>query len=160
MKMFTSSFQESKSTEGSINDISQEAFHEFLRYIYTETIENIDLYVLELLAISDLYEVEDLKAICKAQLQTSLTEENAPFVFQYAHRYRCDDDLKEASFKLIKGQVANEFHFILYFNLSKCSSNILLGSFYETISSCRMSFSMHQKLCKMQSTSRAKCSTH
>ena len=103
MKMFTSSFQESRSSEGTIKDISKEAFQEFLRFLYTETIQNIDQHVLELLAIADLYQVEDLKAICKAQLQTGLTEENAPFVFQYAHRYRCDDDLKEAAFKLIKG---------------------------------------------------------
>jgi hypothetical protein len=101
--MFTGKFQESSSTEGSIKDISKEAFEEFLRYLYTETIENIDFHVLELLAIADLYEVDDLKAICKAQLQISLTEENAPFVFQYAHRYRCDNELKEAAFKLIKG---------------------------------------------------------
>jgi hypothetical protein len=47
--------------------------------------------------------VEDLKIICKAQLQTGLTEENAPFVFQYAHRYRCDDELKLTAFKLIQG---------------------------------------------------------
>ena len=103
MKMFTSNFQESTSTTGTINDVSKEAFQEFLRFLYTETLENIDLYVLELLAISDLYEVEDLKAICKAQLQTGLTEENAPFVFEYAHRYRCDNELKVAAFKLIQG---------------------------------------------------------
>lgn len=105
MKMFTSNFQESKSSEGTIKDISKEAFQEFIRFLYTETIENVDQHVLELLAIADLYEVEDLKAICKAQLQTGLTEENAPFVFQYAHRYRCDDELKEAAFRLIKGYV-------------------------------------------------------
>jgi hypothetical protein len=103
MKMFTSNFAESTSNEGTINDISKEAFKEFLSFLYTETIEHIDLYVLELLAISDLYQVEDLKIICKAQLQTGLTEENAPFVFQYAHRYRCDDELKLTAFKLIKG---------------------------------------------------------
>lgn len=103
MKMFTSNFQERTASEGTINDISKEAFQEFLRFIYTETVENIDQHVLELLAISDLYEVEDLKTICKAQLQTGLTEENAPFVFQYAHRYRCDDELKVAAFGLIQG---------------------------------------------------------
>lgn len=103
MKMFTSNFSESISTEGTINDISKEAFQEFLRFLYTETIDNIDLYVLELLAISDLYQVEDLKVICKAQLQTGLTEDNAPFVFEYAHRYRCDEELKMAAFKLIQG---------------------------------------------------------
>lgn len=109
MKMFTSSFNEGKSSQGTIKEISKEAFQEFLRFLYTETIEDIDVYVLELLAISDLYEVEDLKAICKAQLLTGLTEENAAFVFQYAHRYRCDDELKEASFKLIQGY--NEISF-------------------------------------------------
>lgn len=103
MKMFTSNFSESIATEGTINDISKEAFQEFLRFLYTETIEKIDLHVLELLAISDLYQVEDLKVICKAQLQIGLSEENAPFVFQYAHRYRCDDELKLAAFKLIRG---------------------------------------------------------
>lgn len=116
MKMFTSNFQESTSTTGAINDISKEAFQEFLRFLYTETLENIDLYVLELLAISDLYEVNSLKAICKAQLQTGLTEENAPFVFQYAHRYRCDDDLKVASFKLIQGWVFVVIFHSIYFS--------------------------------------------
>jgi hypothetical protein len=116
--MFTSDFNESRSNEGRINDITKEAFQEFLRFLYTETIEDIDLYVLELLAIADLYEVEDLKAICKAQLLTGLTEENSTHVFQYAHRYRCDSELKEAAFKLIKSSfqkhnidIPNEFLF-------------------------------------------------
>ncbi|KAG5679515.1 hypothetical protein PVAND_009078 [Polypedilum vanderplanki] len=118
MKMFTSDFNESHSKEGRINDISKEAFQEFLRFLYTETIEDINLYVLDLLAIADLYEVEDLKAICMAQLLTELTEENAPHVFQYAHRYRCDNELKDAAFKLIKSsfqknniEIPNEFIF-------------------------------------------------
>lgn len=103
MKMFTCDFQESKSSHGTISDCSKEAFREFLRFIYTETVENLETYVLELLAIADLYEIEDLKALCKAELLTGLTEDNAQYVFQYAHQYRCDDDLKDAAFKLIQG---------------------------------------------------------
>lgn len=57
---------------------------------------------MELLKIADKYEVDDLKTICELHLLKNLTEEAAVELFTCAHKFRCNLDLKKASFDYIK----------------------------------------------------------
>lgn len=100
--MFTGNFQENKTSTGKFPGMSHEAFLDFLHFIYTDSVRNIKAHIIELLEVSDLYEVEGLKKICEAQLLRGLSEENSGDIFQYAHRYRCQVNLKRAAFELIK----------------------------------------------------------
>lgn len=100
--MFTSDFKEKQSNSAIVKNISPEAFLDFLYFLYTDTVKDLKSHVIELLAIADLYEVEDLKTICQKQMLNGLSDENAADIFQYAHRYRCEKNLKEAAFKIIK----------------------------------------------------------
>lgn len=104
--MFTGDFQESKMSEGKFFGMSHEAFLDFLRYLYTDEITNLENHVIELLETSDIYEVEGLKKICEDQLMKGLTEENSADIFQYAHLYRCQMTVKKAAFQLIKKSFA------------------------------------------------------
>lgn len=100
--MFTGEFQEKKKNKTIINSVSHEAFHDFLRFLYTDTLNDLETHVVELLELSDIYEVKVLKRLCENQLLIGLTDGNAVDIFQYAHRYRCDISVKEAAFKRIK----------------------------------------------------------
>lgn len=102
MTMFTGEFQEKKTGEGIIRNISHEAFHDFLRYLYTDSVANLKDHVIELLAITHMYQVQGLKDICVTELLSGLDEDNAADIFQYAHLYQCDKSLKEAAFAIIK----------------------------------------------------------
>lgn len=145
MKMFTGDFQESKLDKGAISDISHKAFLDFLRFLYTNSVDDLKSYVLELLSISDLYEVEGLKKMCESQLMSGLNEENAPDIFQYAHRYRCDNKLKVTAFALIKKYEYTRYVFVNFisFYFSKDHSR-------GTTLTYLMSFLKYQKLFKRQ----------
>lgn len=99
-KMFATDYK--TSDKGIMNDISKDAFKEFLRFIYTGGVEKLKQHALELLKIADKYEVDDLKSICELHLMTNLTESDAVDLFTCAHKYRCNADLKKASFEFIK----------------------------------------------------------
>jgi len=100
LKMFSTDHINSK--EGVMHDISKEAFRDFLNFTYTGEIKNMDSHAFELLMISDKYKIEDLKSSCVRHLLSCLNEENAVEVFQAAHKYHCNRDLKTKAFAHIK----------------------------------------------------------
>lgn len=102
MTMFTGEFEEKKTSAGIIKNISHDAFSDFLRYLYSDSVNNLKSHVIELLAVAHMYEVQGLKKLCESELLRGLSEENSADIFQYAHLYQCDRSLKEASFNLIK----------------------------------------------------------
>lgn len=102
MTMFSGEFQESKANAGKISNVSKEAFKDFLRYLYTDSVLEIKNLVIELLELADYYEVKGLKTLCEAELMSGLTEENSADIFLNAHLYRCEKPLKEAAFRYIK----------------------------------------------------------
>jgi len=102
MKMFTGEFKERSTSKGVIKNVKKEAFQKFLGFIYSG---NIDLNaddVIDLLDLSNKYEVDDLKAVCVLHLLKDLNAENAHDIFQYSHFYNCSIDLKKTAFKLIQ----------------------------------------------------------
>lgn len=97
--MFSTDFKES--TEGQINDVSEEGFEEFLRFIYTGEMKNFENYAKELLELAFKFKVEDLKIVCEKYLLKTLNEKDAVGTYHTAHNY-CLDDLKKAAFQHIK----------------------------------------------------------
>lgn len=84
---------------------SQSRKEKFLRFIYTGEVNNLFEHVIELLAAAHKYKVEDLKKLCTNHLLYYLSDENAEEVFQYAHLYDCERNLKQKSFFLIQQYV-------------------------------------------------------
>ena len=71
--MFQSNMKENELGTVEIEDIQQEAFSEFLNYIYTGSISlSFDKYGKELLALADKYQVDELKRACVYELISKL----------------------------------------------------------------------------------------
>lgn len=90
--MFSSEYKESK--ESVSNGVSKESFAEFLNFIYTGKVIDLDTHDKKLLVVADKYEVRDLNTVCKLHLLTVLSDVEATEVFQAAHKYHCSTDLK------------------------------------------------------------------
>lgn len=102
--MFFGVFQESR---GKMPEVSKNAFHAFLKYLYADLVIDVNLYAFEISKLAHYYEVTELKNICEAQLLKELNYENALEMFHHAHRFRFEVQLKKRSFDLIQ-----ELHFI------------------------------------------------
>jgi len=100
--MFAGEFKERSGSKVEIKDISKEAFQKFLDYIYSCEVSLTADDVIELLDLSNKYEVDDLKAVCQEHLLKELNDDNAHDIFQYAHFYNCSMDLKKAAFELVQ----------------------------------------------------------
>lgn len=98
--MFNEDFKDSK--ESFLNDISKDAFEDFLHFIYTGETKNLEKHARELLMIADKYSVDDLKTFCEMHLLTKLNDDDAIEIFQSSHKFRCSLDLKKAAFARIK----------------------------------------------------------
>lgn len=96
-----------------IIDASPEAFSEFLRFFYANTITISMENVAELMYLADKYHVSECLSVCSKFLQQSLTIENICFGYDLAIRYR-QNDLKanleqKISAKTKDVLVSNEF---------------------------------------------------
>lgn len=100
LKMFSTEYKDSK--EGELYDISSDAFEDFLKFIYSGEVKNLSSHAIELLMISDRYRVDDLKSTCENHLLNDMREDNAPEIFQVAHKFRCNFELKHRAFEFIK----------------------------------------------------------
>jgi BTB/POZ domain len=89
-----------------MKDISADVFLDFLRYLYTNRVENMPGMQLqrwiELLHLAHFYQVEGLKFLCENEMKKSLTESNAFDLFQCAHLYESRTDLIQDAFDLIR----------------------------------------------------------
>jgi len=97
--MFQSNMKENELGTVEIEDIQQEAFSEFLQYIYTGSISlSFDKYGKELLAVADKYQVDKLKRACKKELISKLDAENCSEMIVMAE---CNKSmkLKKAAFE-------------------------------------------------------------
>lgn len=102
-RFFNSEFKEKHQNQQVLKTtLSNHAFKELIRYIYTGDVHDLSKHAFQLLQASDYYQIESLKLICEEELLKILTENNANKIFQCAHLYRCSDPLKKAAFDLIK----------------------------------------------------------
>eukprot|EP01111_Echinosteliopsis_oligospora_P000237 TRINITY_DN10212_c0_g1_i1.p1 TRINITY_DN10212_c0_g1~~TRINITY_DN10212_c0_g1_i1.p1 ORF type:complete len:360 (-),score=81.50 TRINITY_DN10212_c0_g1_i1:89-1168(-) len=96
-KMFSSGMKESTENKVIIQETDAHSFKLLLRFIYTGTIDNESLQAntQELMALSDKYDVEDLKALCDTTLLDQLTPQSACHILLLADAYH-SVRLKEA----------------------------------------------------------------
>ena len=98
--MFQSNTMENANGLVEIEDIQQEAFSEFLNYIYTGSISlSFDKYGKELLAVADKYQVDKLKRACEKELISKLDAENCSEMIVMAECNKAEK-LKKAAFEL------------------------------------------------------------
>ena len=98
--MFQSNMKENELGTVEIEDIQQEAFSEFLNYIYTGSISlSFDKYGKELLAVADKYQVDKLKRACEKELISKLDAENCSEMIVMAECNKAEK-LKKAAFEL------------------------------------------------------------
>ncbi|KAG5676302.1 hypothetical protein PVAND_006149 [Polypedilum vanderplanki] len=75
-KMFKANMSESKSKSGKFNDIDGDTFLEFLRFIYTGQVENLEDIASSVIYAADKYEIIELKKLCAESLMENLSVEN------------------------------------------------------------------------------------
>lgn len=100
--MFLNEYQDGEIEKTVIKDISKATFEEFIRFIYTGKVKDLDKHVIDLMALSQQFEIETLKKVCETHLASELKESNALEIFNSVHRYRFKNELKQSSFKLIQ----------------------------------------------------------
>ncbi|XP_014227261.1 speckle-type POZ protein A-like [Trichogramma pretiosum] len=118
--MFTYDMIENQSKLVEMKDVSLEAAIEMLRYIYTGGVKNNEISLtIELLKVSDKYELEELKKKCGQILSSNLSTENALKMLEISDTYSADY-LKKETVDFIKVHISGltDFHEI---------SNLILG---------------------------------
>ncbi|RWS22824.1 Speckle-type POZ protein-like protein [Leptotrombidium deliense] len=74
--MFTSGFKEATNNEVRVDDIDVKVFEELLRYIYTDSVVNIDDVAKGLLVAAEKYNLPPLKSMCEFALLKDLHVDN------------------------------------------------------------------------------------
>ncbi|KAL7298421.1 hypothetical protein TKK_0008212 [Trichogramma kaykai] len=86
--MFRHDMLEKKSQSVKMTDISYETAVEVLRYIYTGSVENQELFqAMNLLAAADKYQLETLKSMCEQIIGSNLSTENVVDILRVADKY-------------------------------------------------------------------------
>ncbi|XP_014217977.1 protein roadkill-like [Copidosoma floridanum] len=97
--MFTKNMVEKNTNTVLINDITYEAFHEMLRFMYTGEIKDINMAA-DLLYAADKYQIKDLKTICIENLVTNINADNIVGYFHLAERHN-SETLKSKTVKFL-----------------------------------------------------------
>lgn len=77
-------------------DLSKELAEEFLRYIYSDQIDNLDNFAPQLLSLAERFSLQGLKELCERNLIETITPENIASRLLIADEFGCDA-LKKAS---------------------------------------------------------------
>jgi len=84
--------KESQQTEITINDLSADVFNIFLSYVYYEQFEITDInQALDVLALSNLYQYDQLKKDMSHYIQRYLTLENCCYIYSHAYHNEAAD---------------------------------------------------------------------
>ncbi|KAL7298480.1 hypothetical protein TKK_0008264 [Trichogramma kaykai] len=96
--MFKHEKGENKTQSVDMVDIAYETAAELLRYIYTGSVENQELFqAMDLLAASDKYQLEELKSVCEQMIGSNLSAENAVDILRAAEKHNAKYLLKKAT---------------------------------------------------------------
>lgn len=103
--MFCREWAESKCNEIVVSDHSYEAFYNFVRCLYTDSVDVEDIELLiEILAICDQYLIDKIKSKLAASLKSLVKIENVASVYSAALKYRCLD-LEQNCFKFMSKNI-------------------------------------------------------
>jgi len=95
--MFDSGMAESHSKEVTVNDIKPKTFKDFLRFLYTNMLPDYEEdSTMELLAVADMYCVDDLKEMCERAINSNLNGNNVIDALILADKHHCPTLLSSA----------------------------------------------------------------
>lgn len=100
-KMFCSDMRETNENSVIIDDIQEKALYEFLRYVYSGKVRNIDEIVLDLLHAATKYNVLTLRELCLRTMSFNLSSSNIFEVLLSSELYE-ETNLKKYCFDYIK----------------------------------------------------------
>ncbi|KAL1397257.1 hypothetical protein pipiens_002549 [Culex pipiens pipiens] len=99
--MFKHEMIEAKQNQVTITDVQPKVFAELLRFIYTDSVKDLDTMALELLQVADKYDLEKLKALCEKALLGGISEDTAINMLITADLYRAEQ-LKQSTIGFIE----------------------------------------------------------
>lgn len=106
--MFGGDFAESRKRDVDIRGVSAEAFRKLIEYVYTARILLTADDVMSVLAVSDRFDVPELKGHCEAYIEESIDKDNVCSLLEAAKlhnseelRRRCEDVLLEAASEIL-----------------------------------------------------------
>ncbi|XP_044580716.1 speckle-type POZ protein B-like [Cotesia glomerata] len=88
--MFEHDMKESKTNEVDIPDVDPGVFRRVLEFIYTDKVEDLDIFADELLEASDKYQLHGLKKMCETSLSKTLSFKNAVRILILADRHSAE----------------------------------------------------------------------
>ncbi|XP_039439920.1 speckle-type POZ protein-like B isoform X5 [Culex pipiens pallens] len=75
--MFEHTMKEKIKSVVTIVDVEPDVFHELLRYIYTDKVQNLTALAYQLFAAADKYDIGTLKTLCRMSILANISTENA-----------------------------------------------------------------------------------
>lgn len=87
--MLTLDTKEKRDNAVEIDDVDFEVFNAFVKFIYTEVIDDVGKFGMDLLMLTDKYDMQDLKSKCQNFLSESITEVNAVDYLIFADTHKC-----------------------------------------------------------------------
>lgn len=98
--MFDNDMIEKKENRIRIEDVDSQVFHEFLKFIYSGSVTDLDVDAAKLLPIAEKYQMDDLKHMCSTAMINNINVKNVAGTLISASLYG-DDKLREQSLKFI-----------------------------------------------------------
>ncbi|XP_065335882.1 RCC1 and BTB domain-containing protein 1-like [Cloeon dipterum] len=91
-KKFLGDWKDSCQKEQIVEDHSYDAFYVFLKFLYTDEVDDITLeHALDVYAIADFYQVTDLMDECENIIKSGLTVQNAAAVYEKANLFGAEN---------------------------------------------------------------------
>lgn len=98
--MLSVDMKEKRESRIVIPDIHFEAVKEFIKFLYSAQL-NTTNYAKDLLILSEMYQIIDLKEACENKLLSQLNKDNAMESLFIANLYNCQPQLKSKAFDII-----------------------------------------------------------
>ncbi|RNA33106.1 roadkill isoform X4 [Brachionus plicatilis] len=126
--MFEHQMLEGKSNRVTIEDVDSDVMTEVLRFIYTDKANGIDKMADLLLAASDKYALERLKALCEESLSNNLDTENAADTLVLADMHSANQ-LKTQAIDFINTHASDVIETHGWKNMTKCYPHLVAETF-------------------------------
>ncbi|XP_038106420.1 speckle-type POZ protein-like B [Culex quinquefasciatus] len=99
--MFEHSMKEKIKSVVTIVDVEPDVFHELLRYIYTDKVQNLTTLAYQLFAAADKYDIGTLKTLCRMSILANISTENATDALKCADLH-LDSEMKRHTLEFLR----------------------------------------------------------
>lgn len=130
LAMFENEMKEKQEKQVNIEDINANVFKEVLRYIYTNTVNDLNTHAENLFKAADKYNLSKLTIICVDELTRSLNIENAARILTLANKHNARI-LKERTLNFIKSHIQLIFKTERYNALCRSPQAYLLSEILQ-----------------------------